>query len=171
MTSTIETMNRLGEGALHFAWPMLWQSSLLIVLLFGLDWALRKRVTAGVRYCLWLLVLVKLILPPTLSLPTGPAWWLRRPTPATPPTHATVVTYGEYTVSEAPAELPPVTTQPLRRIFLGPLSRSWPRWRQAWGFSACCWFGGVKLCVRRATHRLRQHHWRTCLRKPAARQA
>src|SRR5262249_36153762 len=76
----------------------------------GLDWALRKRVRAGVRYALWLLVLVKLILPPTLALPTGPAWWLRRPTPATVPTHATIVTYGEYTASEAPAELAPVTT-------------------------------------------------------------
>ena len=41
-----------------------------------MDLLLRRRVRAVFRYCVWLLVLVKLILPPTLALPTGIGYWL-----------------------------------------------------------------------------------------------
>ena len=54
------------------------QSALLVLLLFALDLVLRKRIRAVVRYCLWLLVLVKLVLPPALALPTGIGYWLGR---------------------------------------------------------------------------------------------
>jgi beta-lactamase regulating signal transducer with metallopeptidase domain len=37
---------------------------------------LQKRVRAGMRYCLWMLVLLKLLLPPTLCLPTGVGYWI-----------------------------------------------------------------------------------------------
>ena len=79
MNPLIETLNRWGENALHFAWPMLWQSSLLIAVLFAFDFALRRHVRAAIRYALWLVVLVKLLLPPSLALPTGVAWWLFPP--------------------------------------------------------------------------------------------
>jgi len=36
---------------------------------------LRKKVRAVFRYCVWMLVFIKLILPPTLSLPTGIGYW------------------------------------------------------------------------------------------------
>jgi beta-lactamase regulating signal transducer with metallopeptidase domain/HEAT repeat protein len=79
MNSLIEILNGRGAQFLRFAWPMLWQSSLLIALLFALDFALRKRVRATVRYALWMLVLVKLVLPASLCLPTGVGYWVPAP--------------------------------------------------------------------------------------------
>jgi len=76
MTSAIENLNRLGGQFLHFAWPMLWQSSLLIALVFAVDFPLARKIRASVRHALWLVMLVKLVLPPALALPTGAAWWL-----------------------------------------------------------------------------------------------
>ena len=88
MNALIETLNRFGENALHFAWPMFWQSSVLIAILFVADLILRRRVRAAVRYALWLVLLVKLLLPPSLALPTGVTWWLL-PATATANPHAT----------------------------------------------------------------------------------
>ena len=79
MNSIVETLNSWGANARQFIWPMLWQSSLLIGLLFGLEAMLRSRVRAAVRYALWLVVLVKLMLPPALAFPTGLGWWLWAP--------------------------------------------------------------------------------------------
>jgi beta-lactamase regulating signal transducer with metallopeptidase domain len=76
MNSIIESLNLWGARFLEFAIPILWQSTLLIVLIFVLDFALRRKVRAAVRYALWFVVLLKLLLPPTLALPTGAAWWL-----------------------------------------------------------------------------------------------
>jgi beta-lactamase regulating signal transducer with metallopeptidase domain len=78
-----EILNLWGEQALRFAWPMFWQSSLLILILFATDFLLRRKLRPAVRYGLWLLLLVKLILPPTLALPTSVAWWLRSSTTPT----------------------------------------------------------------------------------------
>lgn len=79
MNAAIEILNALGEQLLRFGWPILWQSSLLMVIVFCLDHLLAKKVRTAVRYALWLVVLVKLLLPPTLALPTGVAWWLTQP--------------------------------------------------------------------------------------------
>jgi beta-lactamase regulating signal transducer with metallopeptidase domain len=76
MNAWIEHLNHWGENALAFAWPMLWQSSLLILVVFALDCLLARRVRAAIRHALWMVVLVKLLLPPALALPTGAAWWL-----------------------------------------------------------------------------------------------
>ena len=67
------------------AWPMLWQSSLLIALVWALDVALRRQARAAVRYSLWLLVLLKLVLPPSLAAPTAPGWWVRSKLPPPAP--------------------------------------------------------------------------------------
>ncbi|MCX6930262.1 MAG: M56 family metallopeptidase, partial [Verrucomicrobia bacterium] len=96
MNSLPDTLNVWADHALRFAWPMLWQSSLLIGLLFALDLVLRRKLRPAVRYALWLVVLVKLLLPPSLAFPTGPGWWLRqaKAAPARPlPTTPVVVTY------------------------------------------------------------------------------
>src|SRR5690348_15392305 len=77
MNVFIESLNAASEPFARFIGPMLWQSSLLILVVFAFDLALRRKVRAAVRYALWLVVLVKLVVPPTLSLPTGIAWWLR----------------------------------------------------------------------------------------------
>ena len=80
MPAFIEGLNHLGAQAMEVAWPMFWQSSLLISVMLVVDWALRRRLRAAVRYALWCVVLLKLVLPPTLAFPTGPGWWLHHNT-------------------------------------------------------------------------------------------
>src|SRR6266536_746434 len=74
--NAIEILNDWGRGFRNFALPMLWQSSLLIIILFALDFALRRRVRAIVRHALWLLLLIKLLLPPSFASATSLAYWL-----------------------------------------------------------------------------------------------
>lgn len=113
MNSLIEILNAGGDHAVRFAWPMLWQSSLLIGLLFALEWVWRRKVRAAVRYALWLVVLAKLLLPPSLALPTGLGWWLRL-VPAAPKAQASpvVVTYGPELALNLPADNPAVSMPP-----------------------------------------------------------
>lgn len=110
MTTFIETLNHWGDHFLKFAWPMLWQSSLLIAIIFVLEFALRRKVRAAIRYALWLIVLVKLLLPPSLALPTSLAWWLlpSPPSPAKPQPTAFVVTYGDQAAPIFPLQSLPV---------------------------------------------------------------
>jgi len=68
-------LNKVGGVFYAYAASVFIQSALLVILLFVIDLLLRKRVRAVFRYCVWLLVLVKLILPPMLSLPTGIGYW------------------------------------------------------------------------------------------------
>jgi beta-lactamase regulating signal transducer with metallopeptidase domain len=82
MNSIIEHLDQLGGQFLTFAWPMFWQSSLLIGLVYAGDRLLARKVRAAVRHALWLVVLAKLLLPPSLALPTGAAWWLFPTEPA-----------------------------------------------------------------------------------------
>jgi beta-lactamase regulating signal transducer with metallopeptidase domain len=114
MNSFIETLNHRGENFLSFAWPMFWQAGLLIVVLAGLDLLFRRRLRASIRYALWLVVLVKLCAPPTLALPTSPAWWLHKtPPPAAmkPATHYTV-TYDDTPLPELPQTPLPALVAP-----------------------------------------------------------
>ncbi|HEX9048631.1 MAG TPA: hypothetical protein VF988_16505 [Verrucomicrobiae bacterium] len=117
MNAVIETLDRWGSFFTGLAWPMLWQSSLLIVVVWALDYLLARKVRAAVRYALWLVVLVKLLLPPALALPTGPAWWLIRAHPATPApiVKSFTVTYDQPVPPEAlpsPAPLPAAPVAP-----------------------------------------------------------
>jgi beta-lactamase regulating signal transducer with metallopeptidase domain len=50
--------------------PMAWQVCVLALVVWAVTALLRKR-SPHLRYWLWMLVLVRLLLPPTLSLPTG----------------------------------------------------------------------------------------------------
>jgi beta-lactamase regulating signal transducer with metallopeptidase domain len=113
MNTLIETLNRFGENALHFAWPMLWQSSVLIAVLFAIDFALRRYARAAVRYALWLVLLVKLLLPPSLALPTSAAWWLFPSAVSRKlPTTRFVVRYGPDIASRLSSQPAPVFTPP-----------------------------------------------------------
>jgi beta-lactamase regulating signal transducer with metallopeptidase domain len=111
----IENLNQWGGDFLSFAWPMLWQSSLLIVALLAIDFLIKRQVRASIRYALWLVVLVKLCLPPTLALPTSPAWWLHK-------TAAPVVSRLNYTATydaEPLADIPqnpPLVYTPSRPV-------------------------------------------------------
>ncbi|HUT28816.1 MAG TPA: M56 family metallopeptidase [Sedimentisphaerales bacterium] len=76
MDSLITFLNALGKSFVAFSIPMLIQSALLIILLLVLDLLIRKKVRAIFRYWIWMLVLVKLVLPTSLSSPTGLGYWL-----------------------------------------------------------------------------------------------
>jgi beta-lactamase regulating signal transducer with metallopeptidase domain/tetratricopeptide (TPR) repeat protein len=104
MNTYIETLNHWGENVLAFAWPMLWQSSLLIVVVATLDFLLARKIRPAIRHALWMIVLVKLLLPPTLALPTGAAWWLWPAKPAlTPVLKSETVTFDTTALPENPA--------------------------------------------------------------------
>ncbi|MHC4133039.1 MAG: hypothetical protein ACYSR3_13790, partial [Planctomycetota bacterium] len=75
MNTLLEYINSAGSVFAEFAWSMLLQSSILIVAVLLIDIAIRKKVRAVFRYCIWMLVLVKLVLPTTLSSPTGLGYW------------------------------------------------------------------------------------------------
>lgn len=75
-TGFIELLNRWGEAHWHFAAAMFVQAGLLIVVLLCVDVLLLRRVRAGVRYAVWSLVLVKLMLPVSLHTPLSVSRWL-----------------------------------------------------------------------------------------------
>ncbi|MCL5279674.1 MAG: M56 family metallopeptidase [Planctomycetes bacterium] len=75
--------NNLGRVFCGHAGSTFVQSALLVILLLALDVLWHKRVRAVFRYGVWLLVLLKLVLPPTLSLPTGIGYWVGNHLPAT----------------------------------------------------------------------------------------
>ena len=56
-------------------WPMTWQVAVLVFVLSLLSLLLRRR-SARLRYALWLLVPIRLILPPTLALACSWGWWV-----------------------------------------------------------------------------------------------
>src|ERR1041384_75511 len=98
LNSVAETLNSWGSHFVRFAWPVLWQSSLLIVAMFLLDLVVRRKLRPAVRYALWLLVLLKLLLPPSFAFPTSLGWWVRsrEVAPVKQPTPAYTVIYGPY---------------------------------------------------------------------------
>jgi hypothetical protein len=63
-------VNEIGRGFWAYAARTLVQSSALIVMLLIIELALRNRAWATLRYWICMLVSVKLLLPPTVSLPT-----------------------------------------------------------------------------------------------------
>jgi beta-lactamase regulating signal transducer with metallopeptidase domain len=114
MNIIIEHLNAWGAQAVTVGWQVLWQSSLLIAVMVTMDWALGRKLRPGVRYGLWLVVLLKLVLPPSLALPSGVAWWVRPQAENVRPVHraSAVVNYGP---------LAPVTSAP---VFVAEPSKS-----------------------------------------------
>jgi beta-lactamase regulating signal transducer with metallopeptidase domain len=117
MNTAIEHLNQWGGQFLSLAGAMFWQSSVLGLALLLLDFGLRRHLRASVRYGLWLVFLVKLVTPPSLALPTSPAWWWSSATRAalTAPhdqTPAYTVTESELPPSETPPPGPPPFTAP-----------------------------------------------------------
>ena len=134
MNSIILTLNRWAEPALGFAWPMLWQSSLLIGLLFILELVFRRKLRPSLRYALWLVALLKLALPPSLALPSGLGWWLRPAAvaPVPPRQVLMVVADGPIQAAQLPAPLSLVRVAP-------------PPARLSAGARALAAWGGVSL--------------------------
>ena len=94
--TVIESLNAWGGLWIRSAGLMLAQSVALMAVLLARDWVLRKRARAVIRYSLLSLVLVKLVLPPSLALPTGVGYWV---SPAPRP--------GRMTAMPAPQYVPP----------------------------------------------------------------
>jgi len=100
-----ETLNALSERMTGLAGQVLWQSSLLILALWMLDLLLKRRVRASARYALWLLVLLKLLIPPSFSSPSSLAWWMR---PSRPPSDVPSHSPAGVRVTFLEPGLPPV---------------------------------------------------------------
>ncbi|UCG47031.1 MAG: M56 family metallopeptidase [Phycisphaerales bacterium] len=66
-----EQINSLSAAWWGWMWPMFWQAGALILVIGAIDFVIRRHVWPQLRYALWLLVLVKLVLPPSLSLSTS----------------------------------------------------------------------------------------------------
>lgn len=71
MTDLINILNIKADGFCDFALTMFIQSGILIVLLYAIDLIIRKHVRAVFRYCIWMLIFVKLVLPVSLSSPVS----------------------------------------------------------------------------------------------------
>lgn len=95
MTLVLDEITRWAPQFVSYAWAMLIQSSLVILLLLLADLLLLHRVRSAIRYAVWMLALIKLVLPPTLTAPTSPAYWL--------PEHAHLVAALPEPVVEAAA--------------------------------------------------------------------
>jgi beta-lactamase regulating signal transducer with metallopeptidase domain/effector-binding domain-containing protein len=65
------TVNEIAMQWWRWTGPMLWQVSLLIALISLIDLIIRRWAWPQVRYGLWLLVLLKLMMPPTWSSPVS----------------------------------------------------------------------------------------------------
>ena len=68
--------NQCGDGFWRFAAGMFWQVVVLVAILICLDLLLKRRSRAIVRYWLWTLVLVKLVLPVQFSTPVSVGYWI-----------------------------------------------------------------------------------------------
>jgi beta-lactamase regulating signal transducer with metallopeptidase domain len=84
VNSGIEWLNWLGTVHWSFALAMFVQTLLLVAVLGVLEFTLRRRLRAVVRYWIWSLVLLKLMLPVTLSTPASIGYWLVQAPPVVP---------------------------------------------------------------------------------------
>ena len=76
MNTILEPINSTGRTFVGFVLPMLVQACVLILILLLADLLLRKKVRAVFRYWIWMLVLLKLVLPTWLSSPWSLGRWL-----------------------------------------------------------------------------------------------
>lgn len=67
----MEILNGLAAEWWNWMRPMFFQTTLLVVLITIVDRLIRNRVWPQVRYALWILVFVKLLIPPGLHLSSG----------------------------------------------------------------------------------------------------
>lgn len=127
-TSLPSFLNEHAPDALALAGAVTLQSTILVALLLLLDLGLRQRVRAALRYGLWLLVILKLLSPPSLLSPTGIAYWLvpRFIAPPAPPRVAEwQVRIPSATEAPVPGETPPQMVMPPQRNFFVGLWLLW----------------------------------------------
>ncbi len=122
----ISLLNELGARLIPAGGSLLVQSILLVGVLLAVEAILRRRIRASLLCALWLLVIVKLLLPPSLKSPTSIGFWLgpwiaapvRAPSPVLP-----VIPY-----QPAPAAVPVISlTSPVASLPI-PAPRSALNW-------------------------------------------
>ena len=74
--ATLTLFDQAAASWAAWMFEMAWQVTLLVVLLVAISMPLRRR-SATFLYALWLLIVVRLVLPPDFAFPTGWGWWLR----------------------------------------------------------------------------------------------
>lgn len=67
----INVLNNFADKWFSWEIAILWQVTVLIAFVWLIDLVIRKWAWPQLRYALWLLILIKLILPPTLTSPTS----------------------------------------------------------------------------------------------------
>jgi beta-lactamase regulating signal transducer with metallopeptidase domain/protocatechuate 3,4-dioxygenase beta subunit len=103
----IEQINNMAEIWWRWMWPMFWQVGTLVVFIGAVDLLIRKHVWPQVRYALWMLVLIKLILPPTFSLSTGIVSQVRTQASQWAMQHRTVNTPADFPSIRPSTEMTP----------------------------------------------------------------
>lgn len=110
----VHIINNAGRFAVLGGIQMTIQVSALIVILALVDLALKNRVRAALRYAMWMLVVVKLFLPPGLVSPSSIAYWLA-PRLAAPDYElpAFNVAPVRVAISDSPRQTPPEPVLPI----------------------------------------------------------
>ena len=74
MNNLLSIINGFSDNFISIAWAIFWQSSLLALLIATATKIFRKA-SPNFKYLLWLLVILRLFLPPSFYLPTGVWTW------------------------------------------------------------------------------------------------
>ena len=74
----IPFLNEAGRQALAVASAILWQTAVLVLVLLLVETLAGRRLQTSLRCGLWLLVILKLLLPPSLKSPVSPGYWIGR---------------------------------------------------------------------------------------------
>jgi len=64
------------DGIVSWVWQTSWQASVLVGLVLLMQWLLRSKLSPGLRYALWLLVIARLMLPIAPSSPFSVFNWI-----------------------------------------------------------------------------------------------
>jgi beta-lactamase regulating signal transducer with metallopeptidase domain len=96
MNALVERIESIAGAFVDFSGAMLLQSSILILIILAIDRFSRRRVRSVWRYWLWMLVVAKLLLPPSLASPVSVGYWF----------HGAIATGGRHFASLGPADAP-----------------------------------------------------------------
>ena len=144
----IEILNTTAGHWWSWMWPMLWQSSLLILAVGLADLLSRRWTWPQVRYALYLLLLVKLLLPPSLSSPASLAGALfggRSIERLALPPVVQIQPAGPQMTSQSPLDAPVFESSPSQPVPLLPPPRPTPPPLSWQVFLMAVWFAGVVL--------------------------
>jgi beta-lactamase regulating signal transducer with metallopeptidase domain len=103
--NALESLDGFSRWWGNWMLQMAWQVGLLVLILTAMTWIWRQK-SAVLLHTLWLLVLVRLVLPPGFAFPTGWAFWLL---PAAGQSHAASIEPPAQTTTVKPSPLDTAT--------------------------------------------------------------